>query len=52
MDFSSETISLNRKIMSSIFGRMLSKFMKKLIEKDLMDIKTNVENKYESNSRI
>jgi len=45
MEFSTEAISLKGKIMAFIFGRMLSKSMKKLIEKDLMDIKNIVENK-------
>ena len=45
MEFSSEAISLKGKIMGFIFGRMLNKSMKKLIEKDLIDIKTTVENK-------
>ena len=45
MEFSTEAISLKGKIMAFIFGRMLNKSMKKLIEKDLIDIKTTVENK-------
>lgn len=45
MEFSSEAISLKGKIMAFIFGRMLGKSMKKLVEKDLIDIKTAVENK-------
>jgi len=45
MEFSSEAISLKEKIMAFIFGRMLGKSMKKLVEKDLIDIKTAVENK-------
>jgi hypothetical protein len=44
MEFSSEAISMKGKIMAFIFGRMLSKSMKKLVEKDLIDIKTSVEN--------
>lgn len=44
MEFSSEAVSLKGKIMTFIFGRMLSKSMKKLVEKDLIDIKTAVEN--------
>lgn len=45
MEFSSVAISLKGKIMAFIFGGMLSKSMKKLVEKDLIDIKTAVENK-------
>lgn len=45
MEFSSVAISLKGKIMAFIFGRMLGKSMKKLVEKDLIDIKTAVENK-------
>ena len=45
MEFSSEAISLKGKIIDFIFGRMLYKTMKKLIKKDLIDIKTTVENK-------
>ena len=44
MEFSTEAISLKGKIMAFIFGRMLNKTMKKLIKKDLIDIKTTVEN--------
>ena len=44
MQFSTEAISLKGKIMAFIFGRMLSKSMKGLIENDLTDIKTTVEN--------
>ena len=44
MEFSTEAISLKGKIMAFIFGRMLSKSMKKLIKKDLIDIKNTVEN--------
>ena len=45
MDFSTEAIALKGKIMAFIFGAMLSKSMKKLIGKDLIDIKTSIENK-------
>ncbi|WP_297696631.1 SRPBCC family protein [uncultured Eudoraea sp.] len=45
MAFSSEAITVRGKIMAFIFGRMLNKTMKKLIKKDLSDIKTAVENK-------
>jgi len=44
MAFSSEAVSFKGKIMSFIFGKMLSKSMKKIVEKDLNDIKTAVEN--------
>lgn len=44
MEFSSEAISTKGKIMAFIFGLMLKKSMKKLIEKDLTDIKNTVEN--------
>ena len=45
MEFSTEAITVRGKIMAFIFGRMLNKTMKKLIKKDLIDIKTTVENK-------
>ncbi|WP_339893420.1 SRPBCC family protein [uncultured Algibacter sp.] len=45
MEFNSEAITIKGKIMAFIFGRMLNKTMKKLIKKDLIDIKTTVENK-------
>lgn len=45
MEFSSEAISFKGKIMAFIFEKMLNKSMKKLIKKDLIDIKTTVENK-------
>lgn len=45
MEFSTEAITVKGKIMAFIFGRMLNKTMKKLIKKDLIDIKTTVENK-------
>jgi carbon monoxide dehydrogenase subunit G len=45
MEFNSEAITIKGKIMAFIFGRMLNKTMKKLIKKDLIDIKTSVENK-------
>ncbi|MBT8181523.1 MAG: SRPBCC family protein [Eudoraea sp.] len=45
MEFSTEAITVRGKIMAFIFGRMLNKTMKKLIKKDLSDIKTAVENK-------
>ena len=43
MEFSTEAIKLKGKIMGFIFNSMLSKSMKKLIKKDLIDIKTAVE---------
>ncbi|SRR6056297_279378 len=43
MEFSTEAISLKGKILAFIFGRMVHKSMKKLIENDLTDIKTTVE---------
>ncbi len=45
MEFNSEAISLKEKIMAFIFGRIIGKSMKKLIKKDLIDIKTASENK-------
>jgi carbon monoxide dehydrogenase subunit G len=45
MEFNSEAITIKGKIMAFIFGRMLNKTMNKLIKKDLIDIKTTVENK-------
>lgn len=45
MEFITEAITVRGKIMAFIFGRMLKKTMKKLIKKDLIDIKTTVENK-------
>jgi len=45
MEFNSEAITIKGKIMAFIFGRMLNKTMKKLIKKDLINIKTTVENK-------
>ncbi|TQD36991.1 SRPBCC family protein [Haloflavibacter putidus] len=45
MEFNSEAISLKAKIMAFIFGRIIGKSMKKLIKKDLIDIKTASENK-------
>ena len=45
MEFSTEAITVKGKIMAFIFGRMLNKTMKKLIKKDLIDIKTTIENK-------
>lgn len=45
MEFNSEAISLKAKIMAFIFGRIIGKSMKKLIKKDLIDIKTALENK-------
>ena len=45
MEFNSEAITIKGKIMAFIFGRMLNKTMKKLIKKDLIDIKTTIENK-------
>ncbi|MGB5227397.1 MAG: SRPBCC family protein [Eudoraea sp.] len=45
MEFSTEAITVRGKIMAFIFGRMLNKTMKKLIKKDLINIKTSVENK-------
>lgn len=44
MEFSSKAISLKGKIMAFVFGAILKKSMKKLIYKDLVDIKTSVEN--------
>lgn len=45
MEFNSEAITIKGKIMTFIFGRMLNKSMKRLIKKDLIDIKNTVENK-------
>lgn len=45
MEFSSEAVSVTGKIMALVFNAMLKKSMKKLIEKDLLDIKTFIENK-------
>jgi hypothetical protein len=44
MEFNSEAITIKGKIMAFIFGKMLNKTMKKLIKKDLTDIKTTIEN--------
>ena len=43
MEFSSEAVSFSGKLMSMIFGGLLKKSMKKLLLKDLTDIKTAVE---------
>lgn len=43
MEFNSEAITIKGKIMAFIFGKMLNKTMKKLIKKDLIDIKNTVE---------
>ncbi len=45
MEFSSEAITFKGKIMAFIFGVILKKSMKKLIEKDLIDIKSFIEKK-------
>ena len=45
MEFSSEAVTFKGKIMALIFGVILKNSMKKLIEKDLIDIKTFAENK-------
>ncbi|MBQ0767979.1 MAG: SRPBCC family protein [Bizionia sp.] len=44
MEFSSEAVTFKGKVMGVVFGALLKKSMKKLIYKDLLDIKTNVEN--------
>ncbi len=43
MEFSSEAVTFKGKILAFIFGIMLKRTMKKLIEKDLIDIKSTIE---------
>ncbi len=44
MEFHTEAVTLKGKFMAFIFGSMLKKTMKKLIKKDLIDIKNTIEN--------